>query len=47
MAKIVLPHSGYKKLDLAAGPADLEARLAKIIESARRSVQSIKRRKGL
>ena len=33
-------------LDLSASSADLEARLARIMESARRSAQSIKRRKG-
>ena len=36
----------YSMLDLSANPADLEARLARIIESAKRSAQSIKRRKG-
>ena len=36
----------YSMLDLSATPADLEARLAKVIESARRSAQSIKRRRG-
>lgn len=36
----------YSMLDLSSSPADLEARLARIMESARRSAQSIKRRKG-
>ena len=36
----------YSMLDLSASPADLEVRLARIMESARRSAQSIKRRKG-
>ena len=36
----------YSMLDLSTTPADLEARLAQIIDSARRSAQSIKRRKG-
>ena len=35
----------YSMLDLSSGPADLEARLARIVESARCSAQSIKRRK--
>ena len=36
----------YSMLDLAANPADLEARLAKVVDSARRAARSIKRRKG-
>lgn len=39
-------NSVYSMLDLSTTPADLEARLAQIIDSARRSAQSIKRRKG-
>ncbi len=36
----------YSMLDLAADPADLEARLAKVIDSARRAAGGIRRRKG-
>ena len=36
----------YSMLDLASDSADIEARLAKVIDSARRAAQSIKRRKG-
>lgn len=39
-------NAAYSMLDLSTTPADLEARLAQIIDSARRSAQSIKRRKG-
>ena len=39
-------NSVYSMLDLSTTPADLEARLAQIIDSALRSAQSIKRRKG-
>ncbi|MBQ3749323.1 MAG: four helix bundle suffix domain-containing protein, partial [Kiritimatiellae bacterium] len=36
----------YSMLDLASDSADLESRLVKVIDSARRAAFSIKRRKG-